>query len=160
MEYITNIFKSKNIETHIPLNKRRAIDASFNDLSKNFVSLSGDAGPTAVNNLKELVLEPTDDEKFERKRLVQNSRYFEKRYRDLREIMKVIMIASIIFAILTIMSTRGFLPRVFGTTIIPILVGLFIFYLVYKYFDVAMRNQINYDDYDFDIPDYKNRANQ
>ena len=39
------------------------------------------------------------------------------------------MIASIIFAILTIMSTRGFLPRVFGTTIIPILVGLFIFYL-------------------------------
>mgnify|MGYP001168086926 CR=1 FL=1 len=144
MEYITNIFKSKNIETHIPLNKRRAID-----------DYSGD-----VDGLKELVLEPTDDEKFERKRLVQNSRYFEKRYRDLREIMKVIMIASIIFAILTIMSTRGFLPRVFGTTIIPILVGLFIFYLVYRYFDVAMRNQINYDDYDFDIPDYKNRANQ
>ena len=144
MEYITNIFKSKNIETHIPLNKRRAID-----------NYSGN-----VAGLKELVLEPTDDEKFERKRLVQNSRYFEKRYRDLREIMKVIMIASIIFAILTIMSTRGFLPRVFGTTIIPILVGLFIFYLVYRYFDVAMRNQINYDDYDFDIPDYKNRANQ
>ena len=158
MEYITNIFKSKNIETHIPLNKRRAIDASFKDLSNNY-SLPESAA-SAVNNLKELVLEPTDDEKFERKRLVQNSRYFEKRYRDLREIMKVIMIASIIFAILTIMSTRGFLPRVFGTTIIPILVGLFIFYLVYRYFDVAMRNQINYDDYDFDIPDYKNRANQ
>ena len=156
MEYITNIFKSKNIETHIPLNKRRAIDASFNDLSTNFA----ERGVDNVNALKELVLEPTEDEKFERKRLVQNSRYFEKRYRDLREIMKVIMIASIIFAILTIMSTRGFLPRVFGTTIIPILVGLFIFYLVYRYFDVAMRNQINYDDYDFDIPDYKNRANQ
>ena len=155
MEYITNIFKSKNIETHIPLNKRRAIDASFNDLSNRDSITSDD-----VNDLKELVLEPTEDEKFERKRLVQNSRYFEKRYRDLREIMKVIMIASIIFAILTIMSTRGFLPRVFGTTIIPILVGLFIFYLVYRYFDVAMRNQINYDDYDFDIPDYKNRANQ
>ena len=151
MEYITNIFKSKNIETHIPLNKRRAIDASFNAIST--------TDPNIVA-LKELVLEPTDDEKFERKRLVQNSRYFEKRYRDLREIMKVIMIASIIFAILTIMSTRGFLPRVFGTTIIPILVGLFIFYLVYRYFDVAMRNQINYDDYDFDIPDYKNRANK
>ena len=151
MEYITNIFKSKNIETHIPLNKRRAIDASFNAIST--------SDPDIIA-LKELVLEPTDDEKFERKRLVQNSRYFEKRYRDLREIMKVIMIASIIFAILTIMSTRGFLPRVFGTTIIPILVGLFIFYLVYRYFDVAMRNQINYDDYDFDIPDYKNRANQ
>ena len=156
MEYITNIFKSKNIETHIPLNKRRAIDASFNYLSNNVGSITSND----VNDLKELVLEPTDDEKFERKRLVQNSRYFEKRYRDLREIMKVIMIASIIFAILTIMSTRGFLPRVFGTTIIPILVGLFIFYLVYRYFDVAMRNQINYDDYDFDIPDYKNRANQ
>ena len=155
MEYITNIFKSKNIETHIPLNKRRAIDASFNDLS-----ISGNMNTANIAALKELVLEPTDDEKFERKRLVQNSRYFEKRYRDLREIMKVIMIASIIFAILTIMSTRGFLPRVFGTTIIPILVGLFIFYLVYIYFDVAMRNQINYDDYDFDIPDYKNRANQ
>lgn len=154
MEYITNIFKSKNIETHIPLNKRRAIDASFNDLP-NSANMNAD-----IAALKELVLEPTDDEKFERKRLVQNSRYFEKRYRDLREIMKVIMIASIIFAILTIMSTRGFLPRVFGTTIIPILVGLFIFYLVYRYFDVAMRNQINYDDYDFDIPDYKNRANQ
>lgn len=154
MEYITNIFKSKNIETHIPLNKRRAIDASFNDLP-NSTNMNAD-----IAALKELVLEPTDDEKFERKRLVQNSRYFEKRYRDLREIMKVIMIASIIFAILTIMSTRGFLPRVFGTTIIPILVGLFIFYLVYRYFDVAMRNQINYDDYDFDIPDYKNRANQ
>ena len=151
MEYITNIFKSKNIETHIPLNKRRAIDASFNAISTT---------DNDITALKQLVLEPTDDEKFERKRLVQNSRYFEKRYRDLREIMKVIMIASIIFAILTIMSTRGFLPRVFGTTIIPILVGLFIFYLVYRYFDVAMRNQINYDDYDFDIPDYKNRANQ
>ena len=151
MEYITNIFKTKNIETHIPLNKRRAIDASFNAISTT---------DNDITALKQLVLEPTDDEKFERKRLVQNSRYFEKRYRDLREIMKVIMIASIIFAILTIMSTRGFLPRVFGTTIIPILVGLFIFYLVYRYFDVAMRNQINYDDYDFDIPDYKNRANQ
>ena len=62
MEYITNIFKSKNIETHIPLNKRRAIDASFNDLSNKVGSIISDD----VNDLKELVLEPTDDEKFER----------------------------------------------------------------------------------------------
>jgi len=150
MEYFLNMFKSKNIEGHIPLDKRRAIDASFNELGN-----SAD-----IVALRELVLEPTDSEKHEKTRLVQNSVYFEKRYRDLKEITKVIMFGTFIFVILTVLSTRGFLPSVFASYIIPIFVGFFLFYLIFRYFDVAMRNQINYDDYNFNIPDFKNRVNK
>tara|TARA_Y100000992_G_C21271387_1_gene497074 strand:- start:997 stop:1461 length:465 start_codon:yes stop_codon:yes gene_type:complete len=152
MEYFLNIFKSKNIEGHIPLDKRRAIDASFNAL--------GNSNDNDILALKELVLEPTDSEKHEKSRLVQNSVYFEKRYRDLKEITKVIMFGTFIFVILTVLSSRGFLPSFFGSYIIPIFVGCFLFYLVFRYFDVAMRNQINYDDYNFNIPDFKNRVNK
>jgi len=150
MEYFLNMFKSKNIEGHIPLDKRRAIDLSFNALGNSNDILA----------LKELVLEPTDSEKHEKTRLVQNSVYFEKRYRDLKEITKVIMFGTFIFVILTVLSTRGFLPSVFASYIIPIFVGFFLFYLIFRYFDVAMRNQINYDDYNFNIPDFKNRVNK
>lgn len=150
MEYFLNMFKSKNIEGHIPLDKQRAIDASFNELGN-----SAD-----IVALRELVLEPTDSEKHEKTRLVQNSVYFEKRYRDLKEITKVIMFGTFIFVILTVLSTRGFLPSVFASYIIPIFVGFFLFYLIFRYFDVAMRNQINYDDYNFNIPDFKNRVNK
>lgn len=155
MEYFLNLFKSKNIESHIPLDKRRAIDASFNEFGN-----SKEYNLNQINALRNLVLKPTDSEKHEKTRIVQNSKYFEKRYRDLREIMRVIMIGTFIFVFLSILSSRGFIPSVFGNYVIPILVGCFLFYLIYKYFDVAMRNHMNYDEYNFNIPDFKNRINK
>ena len=119
---------------------------------------------TAINTIK-TTLEATgtgltaDQTEFHSKRLAQNSRYYEKRYEGYRNTAQIVLIATIIFVIISLISSYGIIPSSISTVLVPLMVGCFVFYLAYLYFDIAMRTQTDYDEYNFNRPGMNDRDN-
>ena len=119
--------------------------------STNAQSAANDAAATAEDYL--------DASRFHSKRLAQNSRYYEKRYEGYRNTAQIVLIATIIFVIISLISSYGIIPSSISTVLVPLMVGCFIFYLAYLYFDIAMRTQTDYDEYNFNRPGMDDRDN-
>ncbi len=128
-----------------------AIKIKFQTVSTNAQSVANDAAATAEDYL--------DASRFHSKRLAQNSRYYEKRYEDYRNTAQIVLIATIIFVIISLISSYGIIPSSISTVLVPLMVGCFVFYLAYLYFDIAMRTQTDYDEYNFNRPGMDDRDN-
>lgn len=121
---------------------------------------------TEIGELKKLVDDnfPTNDElddsEFHSERLAKNSKYYEERYRALRDTTYYILIFTLITVSISILSSREIIPLSIGNILIPIIVGLFLMYLVYSYFDIQMRSQVNFDEYNFNRPGFYDRDNR
>jgi hypothetical protein len=121
---------------------------------------------TEITELRTLVDNgcPTSDEvdgtEFHSERLAKNSKYYEERYRALRDTTYYILIFTLITVSISILSSREIIPLSIGNILIPIIVGLFLMYLVYSYFDIQMRSQVNFDEYNFNRPGFNDRDNR
>ena len=151
------------LQTHVEGNPPTATEVSaLNDdlgvaisaietASANAQSVANDAAATAEDYL--------GASRFHSKRLAQNSRYYEKRYEDYRNTAQIVLIATIIFVIISLISSYGIIPSSISTVLVPLMVGCFVFYLAYLYFDIAMRTQTDYDEYNFNRPGMDDRDN-
>ena len=128
-----------------------AIKIKFQTVSTDAQRAADDAAATAEDYL--------DASRFHSKRLAQNSRYYEKRYEGYRNTAQIVLIATIIFVIISLISSYGIIPSSISTVLVPLMVGCFIFYLAYLYFDIAMRTQTDYDEYNFNRPGMDDRDN-
>lgn len=121
---------------------------------------------TEITALRKLVDDnfPTNaeinDTEFHSERLAKNSKYYEERYRALRDTTYYILIFTLITVSISILSSREIIPLSIGNILIPIIVGLFLMYLVYSYFDIQMRSQVNFDEYNFNRPGFYDRDNR
>ena len=128
-----------------------AIKIKFQTVSTDAQRAADDAAATAEDYL--------DASRFHSKRLAQNSRYYEKRYEGYRNTAQIVLIATIIFVIISLISSYGIIPSSISTVLVPLMVGCFVFYLAYLYFDIAMRTQTDYDEYNFNRPGMDDRDN-
>jgi hypothetical protein len=107
------------------------------------------------NNNKSL--ESVENEKNNKMRLVEINSYYEKKYSEQIKIMKIIIVTCVLSLILWLIDSRQFLP--IPSFIFAILISVSItigsITVFYKCYDLFMRNNIDYDQFDFDIPEYK-----
>lgn len=109
---------------------------------------------TSINNGR---LESIKTEQNNKMRLVEINSYYSKKYEAQSEIMKIIIIVSVITLILWILDTKQVLPiPSFVTTILislSITIGAVVIF--YKCYYLILRNNVDYDQIDFDIPSNK-----
>lgn len=171
MKYFLNLFNGGSVkEGHM---NQSEINTMFLTLENEVSNLQVDSTlpqssvddlTTAINTIK-TKLEATDNgltadqTEFHSKRLAQNSRYYEKRYESYRNTAQTVLIATVIFVIISLISSYGLIPSSISTVLIPLMVGCFVFYLAYLYFDIAMRTHTDFDEYNFNRPGMDDRDN-
>lgn len=102
--------------------------------------VSGDLISSETNNLKQ--------QEINKKRLIQNNDYYVNRYVALTNIVKMLILFSIIMVALMYLANKDFLPGFITEIGIPFLFALMAFYIFYLYIDIKRRNPLNYDEYD------------
>jgi len=90
-----------------------------------------------------------DEQAFFRKRMIQNNTYYEKKYKALSYMMKVLIVGMIIYIALTYLNNKYLIPDSLHTIMVPILIACLVMYLLYLYVDILRRNTMNFDEYDF-----------
>ena len=81
--------------------------------------------------------------------MVEINTYYSKKYKEYSNLMKMIIMICIPILILSILSKMDILPFSItrGLSIFIILIGSF--YLIARIYDLYIRNNMNYDQYDF-----------
>jgi hypothetical protein len=102
--------------------------------------VSSDLISSETNNLKQ--------QEINKKRLIQNNDYYVNRYVALTNIVKMLILFSIIMIALMYLANKDFLPGFITEIGIPFFFALMIFYIIYLYVDIKRRNPLNYDEYD------------
>ena len=160
MKYFFNLFNGGSVkEGHMNQSEINTMFSGLEDI------VSGNTDATDAINTIKTTLEATgtgltaDQTEFHSKRLAQNSRYYEKRYEGYRNTAQIVLIATIIFVIISLISSYGIIPSSISTVLVPLMVGCFVFYLAYLYFDIAMRTQTDNDEYNFNRPGMDDRDN-
>lgn len=107
------------------------------------------------NNNKSL--ESVENEKNNKMRLVEINSYYEKKYSDQIKIMKIIIVTCVVSLILWLIDSSQFLPipSFIFTILISVSIAIGSITVFYKCYDLFMRNNIDYDQFDFDIPTNK-----
>jgi len=106
---------------------------------------------TEINNKR---LENVNNEQNNKMRLVEINSYYGKKYSEQNQIMKIIIFVCVIVLILWFIDSKQLLP--IPTFIFTILIGLSItigiFVIFYKCYYLIIRNNVDFDQIDFDIP--------
>jgi len=102
--------------------------------------VSSDLISSETNNLKQ--------QEINKKRLIQNNDYYVNRYVALTNIVKMLILFSIIMIALMYLANKDFLPGFITEIGIPFFFALMAFYIIYLYVDIKRRNPLNYDEYD------------
>lgn len=87
-------------------------------------------------------------QEINKKRLIQNNDYYVNRYVALTNIVKMLILFSIIMIALMYLANKDFLPGFITEIGIPFFFALMAFYIIYLYVDIKRRNPLNYDEYD------------
>jgi hypothetical protein len=96
------------------------------------------------------------DQKNDKLRLVQINTYYGKRYSAQKDIMKTIFYTcALVFVLLLIQNIFGIIPSSIFTTLIGIILTIGIVMVVYKIIDVSNRDNMNFDEYNWQF-DKKN----
>lgn len=82
-------------------------------------------------------------------RLVEINTYYGKRYEAHIEMMKLFIIICIPVLILLVLKNREILPEVLSNYLVGITLGVGIFFLARKLWDLFTRSNMNYDEYDW-----------
>lgn len=89
------------------------------------------------------------DAKNNKLRMVEINTYFSKRYEAHSDIMKAIIIICVPLLILGILTSRNLIPGNLGAILSGIVIVIALFYIGRKVVDVWMRDNMNYDEYNF-----------
>jgi hypothetical protein len=82
-------------------------------------------------------------------RLVEINTYYGKRYEAHIEMMKLFIYICIPVLILLVLKNREILPEVLSNYLVGITLGVGIFFLMRKLWDLFTRSNMNYDEYDW-----------
>ena len=102
-------------------------------------------------------LKSIENEKSNKMRLVEINSYYEKKYNSQIKIMKIIIVTCVLSLILWLIDSSHFLPipSFIFTILISVIVAFGLIVVFYECYDVFIRNNIDYDQFDFDIPTNK-----
>jgi hypothetical protein len=110
----------------------------------------------ARENLKKL-----REKKMNKIRMVEISEYETDRYNALSEVMKIISISGFIILFVVILHQQSLIPNILMSSLV-VIIGLISLYMVFtKLYDMSLRNNMNYMQYDFPVnnaklsPNYK-----
>ena len=96
-------------------------------------------------------LQLLEDEKYNKLRLVEINTYYGKKYNANANVMKTIVIICIPIIILSILVNNGLIPSVVSNTLIFIILVLGVIYIIYQLIDISNRDNMNYDEYDWNF---------
>ena len=110
-----------------------------------------------ITSQKEINEKRVDSIKIEQNnkmRLVEINSYYGKKYKAQSEIMKIIILVSVISLILWIVDSKQLLPipSFVFTILISLSVTIGAIVIFYKCYYLILRNNVDYDQIDFDIP--------
>jgi len=110
-----------------------------------------------ITSQKEINEKRVDSIKIEQNnkmRLVEINSYYGKKYKAQSEIMKIIILISVISLILWIVDSKQLLPipSFVFTILISLSVTIGAIVIFYKCYYLILRNNVDYDQIDFDIP--------
>jgi hypothetical protein len=113
-----------------------------------------------LNNMKSIMNE-VKDIKNNKLRMVEINTYYGKRYQAHTDLMKLIIKICISLFILIVINKRQLLPNSIVNPLMLIVVGLGLFFVIRQVWDLSIRDNMNYDKYNYpamDKDDIKNRA--
>jgi hypothetical protein len=103
-----------------------------------------------LNNLK-TNYHTLKDDKNNKLRMVEINTYFGKRYQAHTSLMKMVIIICLILLVINIFAKRGFLPINISNLLTAIVLAVGAFYILKKVFDLMRRDNMNYDEYNWNI---------
>lgn len=113
-----------------------------------------------LNNMKSIMNE-VQDIKNNKLRMVEINTYYGKRYQAHTDLMKLIIKVCIVLFILIVINKRQLLPNSIVNPLMLIVVGLGLFFVIRQVWDLSIRDNMNYDKYNYPAmnkDDIKNRA--
>lgn len=100
-----------------------------------------------LNTLK-LRLNELKDENNNKLKMVEINTYYGKRYKAHSGLMKLLIVIFILIIIIVLLHKNGILPDSISSALILLILLLGIFGVLYKIWDMSIRNNMNYDEYD------------
>lgn len=91
------------------------------------------------------------EDKNNKLRMVEINTYYGKRYQAHTSLMKLVILICLILLVINILSKRGFLPINISNLLTVIVLAVGGFYIVRKIFDLLRRDNMNYDEYNWNI---------
>jgi len=81
-----------------------------------------------------------------KRRLIKNNEYFLNRYRAINEIIRYLILFIVIITFVQYLYIKGYFSESFGSIFVPLLIGVALFFLYYKYINIMRRNPLDYDE--------------
>lgn len=103
-----------------------------------------------MNNAK-ASLKALDDNKNNKLRMVEINSYFGGRYREYSRLMKHVIYFAIPVLLLAILSRKGLIPGEISNVLISIIISIGILVLGYRVYDLSMRDNMNFDEYNWNF---------
>ena len=86
-------------------------------------------------------------------RMVEINTYYGKRYEAQSELMKLIIFVCVPVIILYILKKKGFIPETLANYLIGITIAVSAIFVIRKVWDISMRSNMDYDEYDWKFED-------
>jgi len=139
-----------NYETNISLQSTDAIRTALNNQIQPLQIITNQT-KNAENNLN--TLKQTN---LEKNRVIQINDYYSSRYSEHAELMKIIIYTLLPIIILTYLYNKGIIPNRVYIILIAFIVIIGGIFMYKRIGSILMRNNMNYDQYDWKF--YENRA--
>lgn len=167
-QYLIGLLSNRNLseeERNVILEKIEGITQMRMSLYKNLVTMT-DSGSNSAdlilsdqkasidvmeNELNRLKSEMTnmDQKNLNKLRMIQINSYYSKRYENHTKVLKMVLLFVILFSILYFFRNKGLLPDIVFTILLFILVALCVYFVGKGLLDMWMRDNMNYDEYDW-----------
>jgi len=93
------------------------------------------------NNIKE--------ETINKRRLIQNNLYYNRRYQALVRIVQIIIIVSILTYLTIYLNNWGYISETIGFLLPLVIIAIGLFTVFYLYVDILRRNPLDYDEFNW-----------
>jgi hypothetical protein len=125
-----------------------ALNSSIGTLKEQTVAIS--IVENELNKSKKR-LEILEAEKNNKVRLVEINDYYGEKYAEHATLMKIIIFTLIPIIILAILNSNGILPNTIYYILIAIILFFGLIYFIYRYLSIIFRDNMNYQEYDWDF---------
>ena len=103
-----------------------------------------------LNNAKRQI-EVLQTQKNNKLRMVEINKYYSSNYQNHSNIMKIIILTCIPILIISFIHNKGFLSDNISNLLISLALGIGLIYLFFQVKDIYFRDNMNYDEYNFNI---------
>lgn len=101
-----------------------------------------------LNRLKSQMVN-MDQKNLNKLRMIQINTYYSKRYENHTKVLKTVLLFVLLFSLVYFLKNKGLLPDFLFTILLYILVALCVYFVGKGLLDMWMRDNMNYDEYDW-----------